>query len=360
MLIAIDGNEANVKQRVGVSMYTYELLKYFSTWANKETRFTVILRNIPQSDMPRENEYFKYHVVPGVVLWRDLFLPIHLMLTKEKPDVFFSPAHYAPRFTTVPLVVTIHDVSYLYYPNEFLKKDLYKLKNWTQQAMIQAKKIIAVSEFTKKDIVKNYAINPEKIIAIHNGFNTYQQSEKTKQENKDPYILYVGTLQPRKNIETLIHGFNEIIKEKNNLKLVLVGKKGWMYESLFALVKKLDLEDKIDLKGYVTNEELEKLYNNATLFIMPSLYEGFGIPILEAMSHGVPVLAATGSSLVEIGGDACAYFNPHDTMELKRKILEMIHKPELTENLGRKGLERIKKFSWEKCARETLGVLQSI
>ncbi len=208
ILIGIDGNEANVEKKVGVSVYTFQLLHYFKKQSGQNLHFTVYLRRKPQQDMPEESEFFRYIVLPFPFFWSQVFLPLALFLGK-KPDVFFSPAHYAPRFSPVPTVVTIHDLSYFYYPNEFLKEDLYKLKNWTEYSVKNAAKVIAVSEHTKKDLIQWYRIPEDTIEVVYNGFEERMKHDELimkheKNNNKNPYILYVGTLQPRKNIITLV------------------------------------------------------------------------------------------------------------------------------------------------------------
>ncbi|OGK20333.1 hypothetical protein A3C23_02895 [Candidatus Roizmanbacteria bacterium RIFCSPHIGHO2_02_FULL_37_13b] len=368
MIIGVDGNEANVEKRVGVSVYTYELLKYFQKKASNDTQFIIYLRVNPESSMPVETQFFKYRVVKGP-LWSQIFLPIDLYLNR-KINVFFSPAHYTPRFCPIPLVVSIHDLAYEYYPDEFLKKDLYKLKNWTKHAVSQAKRIIAVSNNTKKDIVKFYKIPKEKIDVVYNGYtnritldtlhasrsnlNTKYQILNTK------YLLYVGTIQPRKNLLTLIEAFHLLLHDKPDFKLVIAGKKGWMYDEIYQKVEKLKLTDKIMFTGYINESELSFLYQNAAIYVLPSLYEGFGIPILEAMSHGCPVICSNVSSLPEIGANACLYVNPNDKIELKLKIVKLIEDRELRADLIEKGKQRIKKFSWEKCGIETLAILQRV
>ncbi|HLC94180.1 MAG TPA: glycosyltransferase family 1 protein [Patescibacteria group bacterium] len=358
MKIAVDGNEANVSEKVGVSVYTYNILHYFARRASADLQFVIYLKNPPQSDLPTPSAYFAYHVVKGPFLWSQLFLPFNLYLHPQC-DVFFSPAHYAPRFCPIPTVVTIHDVSYLYYPQEFLKKDLYQLKNWTAYSVKKAKKIIAVSETTKKDIMKFYHIPDEKIKVIHNGYQSIINSKKPTAKSQQPYILYVGTIQPRKNLITLINAFNSFLKEKPDYRLIIAGKKGWLYEEIFNHVRASHLEHKVIFTGYVSDEEKEVLYTNASLFVLPSLYEGFGIPLLEAMSLGCPVVSSKSSSLPEIGGNACLYFDPHDPQELAEKMLEIVTNTALAQELVKKGKERVQLFSWEKCAQETLEALKN-
>lgn len=369
MLIGIDGNEANVENKVGVSMYTFNLLHEFYKVADLSTQFVIYLRAAPASDLPKETEYFTYVVVPGSFAWSQFFFPLYLF-THKRPDVLFCPAHYIPRFCPVKTVVTIHDVAYFYYPNEFLKKDLYKLKNWTKYALDKSSKVISVSKNTKKDIVKFYHIPDNKVSVIHNGFNlplppTSPPSSSSPSSPSSPhplsnYILYIGTLQPRKNIPTLIHAFVIVKKTHPDLSLVIAGKKGWLYDEIFETVTKLGLEKSVIFTGYISEKEKNELYKNAAAFVLPSLYEGFGNTALEALSQGTPMLVSNNSSLPEVCGDACLYFDPTDTIDIAKKIDQILSDQRLRKDIKTKGKERVKQFSWETCGRETLNLLKLV
>ena len=362
MTIGIDGNEANVEKKVGVSNYTYHMLLYFNEVASEKKQFVVFLRDDPRNDLPKENRYFKYKVIKAKFLWRDVFLPLSLY-RKKHIDLFFSPAHYTPRFCPVPIVVTIHDVSYIHFPDEFLEKDLYKLTHWTAHAVTQARKIIAVSESTKKDIIAHYHISKNNINVIYNGYEKYTPSIKKDSSlyslPQGPYFLYVGTIQPRKNIKRLIEAFGKLLKKHPNYKLVIVGKKGWLYGDIFDKALELGLEDSVIFSGYVSNEQLSRLYKNALCCVVPSLYEGFGLPVLESMGQNCPVIASNISSIPEVGGKACLYFNPYDEEELEKAMIKVATNEKLHKELVEKGKQRVKEFSWEKCAKETLAVLES-
>ncbi|MFH1827405.1 MAG: glycosyltransferase family 1 protein [bacterium] len=361
--IGIDGNEANVKKQVGVSVYAQNLLLEFNKKAIETTRFNIYLKNNIVNTMPNEKSFFKYIFVNGKFLWSQLFLPFKLLIG-EKNDVFFSPAHYVPRFTNTPIIVTIHDLSYYYFPNEFLKRDLFKLKNWTKYSIHKAKKIIAVSENTKLDIIKFFGIPKEKIQVIYNGYekkiikNDFDK-KLINRVSKNLYILYVGTLQPRKNIQTLIDAFIKFLLQNKNFRLVIAGKKGWLYSEIFKKVKESGFSKKIIFTDYVNNSTLKKLYQNAFCLVHPSLYEGFGIPLLEAMNEGCPIISSNTSSLPEIAGDAALFFEPKNVDHLVFQINNLVKHEDLKNTLIAKGKERVKLFSWKKCASETLKVIKS-
>ncbi|MBI2051188.1 glycosyltransferase family 4 protein [Candidatus Roizmanbacteria bacterium] len=380
MVIGIDGNEANVEQKVGVSVYTASLLEQFHIKADKNLQFKIFLKKTPSPSLPSENNYFAYEIVRPSVLWSQVVLPLSLRKHNDL-TVFFSPAHYAPRFCHVPYVVTIHDLSYLYYPNEFLKKDLYKLKNWTKYSVKRAKKVICVSHTTKQDLMRFYSVPEDKIEVVYNGYKKIVKHSKfnpstslridgeqsrtinvlsSRFKISAPYLLYVGTLQPRKNLTTLIKAFEMFKKTNPEFKLVIAGKKGWLYKHIFQTVKDLSLRKDVVFTGYVSDEELARFYRNAFCLVHPSLYEGFGIPILEAMSYDCPVIASNTSSLPEVGGDACLYFDPQNVGELFKKLLLLSENQTKRLELIQKGRQRIKLFSWEKCATQTLDILKNV
>lgn len=370
MIIGVDGNEANVREKVGVSVYTLKHLFYFQKNASSNLKFVVYLKKPPINDLPDETPHFKYKIVNGSFLWSQIFLPLELLKNKfsrDRINVFFSPAHYSPRFCFCPAVVTIHDVAYLHYPDEFLKKDLYQLKNWTEYSLHNATKIITVSKTTKKDVMRFYHTPENKIEVVYNGFEKEIDDQAVLGAGSQmtplipsPYVLYVGTIQPRKNIIALIRAMTVLNKAHPEFTLVITGKKGWLFDQIFKEARNLYLENKIIFTGYVTDEELVTLYQKAFCFVLPSFYEGFGIPVLEAMSFGCPVISSFSSSLPEVGGEAMLYFDPDNHSELADKIVLLESDKKLRIDLIKKGRQRIKLFSWNKCAKETLKILTSL
>jgi glycosyltransferase involved in cell wall biosynthesis len=222
--------------------------------------------------------------------------------------------------------------------------------------------IISISHHTKYDMLKHFKIPEDKIKVIHLAANEcykplkedeiYKINEKYSLNH--PYILYVGGLEPKKNIPTLLKAFYKLKKHDVNHKLVITGEKRWNYKSIFETIDKLNLQKEVIFTGYIPDEDLPALYNAADLFVYPSLYEGFGLPPLEAMACGTPVITSNTSSLPEVVGDAGIMVNPYDIDELTNKMYKVLTNEGLTEELSKKGLERAKLFSWKKCAEETL------
>src|SRR3990167_4734844 len=299
MKIGLDGNEANTKNRVGSGKYAHELIWQFSQnkqsiSANKKYEFEVFLKQKPLSDLPKESKNFKYKVFGPKFMWTQFALPMRLTFGK-RPDMFFSMSHYGPRFSPVPYVVTIFDLSYLHYPGLFNKNDLYQLTNWTKYSIKSAKHIFAISKSTKDAIVKNYVDDSKKITVTYIGYDQKlfkpQPKEKIQRVKKIykisvDYIIFVGTLQPRKNLERLIEAFSQLTNHSSfaihDLQLVIVGKKGWMYDQIFKNVKQLGLEKEIIFTDYVPDDDLPTLICGAKANVLPSLWEGFGIPVIEA------------------------------------------------------------------------------
>lgn len=383
MDLGVDGNEANVTNRVGSGSYAFELLKQFAKVKNQKV--WVYLKESPLPDMPRETENFKYKVFGPKKLWTQFALPLKLTF-EQKPDIFFSMGHYGPRFSSVPYVVTIHDLSYLRFPQMFNKDDLKQLTSWSKYSIKNAVHVLAVSKKTKEDIVRYYQIPAPKISVTYEGYDktrfkplSKDKVEKTKRKYKisGDYIIFVGTLQPRKNIERLIEAFQIITSShtpgvskdpsghtpgvsQNNLKLVICGKKGWLYDSIFEKVKQLNLEDKIVFTDYVAQVDLPALMAGAKVYVLPSLWEGFGIPVIEAQACGVPVVVSNTSSLPEIVGDSGILVDPESVDSITDGIKKVLTDEKMRSDLIKKGFTNIKRFSWEHCAKETLEILNKV
>ena len=362
MIIGIDGNEANVEKRVGSNVYAFEIIRNLHALDKKNT-YQIYLKDKPLSDFPENSSKWQYKKITLRKLSTQVGLPLQLFFGKPRPDIFFTPGHYAPRFSPIPTVISILDVSYLLFPKYFRKGDLTQLTSWSVYSIKNASRVLTISEASKKDIIKFYGVKEDTIIVTYPGFTPFKEFQNTnffpKWKTGEEYCIFVGTLQPRKNLIRLLEAFQKL--NEKNLKLVVVGKKGWLYTEIFNKVKELKLDDRIVFLDYVDRSHLYQLFQNAKCFILPSLYEGFGIPVVEAMAAKVPVVVSNVSSLPEIVGDAGILVDPYSVDDIARGIKEAINLDETTRNsIIEKGLERTKQFSWEKAAYKTLAVLEEV
>ena len=303
------------------------------------------------------------------------------LIFSEKIDLMHFPHFNVPVFCPVRFVVTIHDLILTKYPT-VRASTLGPLRYWfkhygykvvIKNAIWRAKKIIAVSKFTKNDILQNFKIDSSKIIVSYEGvaklgdFNKdlarTSSSEATLMcyNIKRSYILYVGNAYPHKNLNNLIKIFIELKRKYSDLSLVLVGREDYFYTKLKKFVLECDGErDGVLFPGFVDDKDLGTLYGNALLYVFPSLYEGFGLPPLEAMTYGCPVVASNLASMPEILGKAAAYFDPNDFSEFKEVLEEVINKKKLRDELIFEGYRQIKRYSWDDCSRNTLNVYRDI
>lgn len=307
------------------------------------------------------------------------FLPgaySHLLIAayveREKIDVFHSPASTIPLAYSKKAVVTIHDLAIYHNPDWFPKGQKFSTRVAVPQTIKKAKKIIAVSEYTKKDLIKYFKTPEDKIEIIYNGVEPKKDIDDVKPEDreavknkfdiKQEFILSVGTIQPRKNVEGLIKAFDNLRSSKifENYQLVIAGGKGWKYNSVFKLVKELALTKKVVFTDYVTKKDKWSLLNAASVFVFPSFYEGFGLSILEAMQQGTPVVTSKITSMPEVAGDAGALIDPSDINDLAKGIEKVLTNDDYRDKLIQLGRKQANKFSWEKCARETLAVYEKI
>jgi glycosyltransferase involved in cell wall biosynthesis len=363
MKIAIDGNEANTSHRVGIGEYAYQLLAQFEKISSSNIEFEIYLKNPPLSDLPAKRVGWSYKVFGPGKMWTQFALPLKLFGQGKKPDIFFSPSHYGPRFSPVKNAISIMDLSFIYFPYLFNKRDLNQLKSWTAYSAKKASLIFTISNSSKNDILKEYQLPSNRVVVTHLGVkqdnkDTKVKDIKNKYKIEGDYILFVGTLQPRKNIERLIEAFSKI--DNKDLKLVIVGKKGWQYEAILAAPEKYGISSKVMFLDFVPDEDLVGLYSEALCYVLPSLYEGFGLPILEAMKYGCPVITSNVSSMPEAGGDAALYVNPEDVSDITKKLDELTSNEKLRKELIEKGYEQVKKFSWEKTAKQTLEALEDL
>ena len=371
MIIGIDGNEANIKIKVGVNQYAYQLLwelYRLNISLNNRNNFIIYLKSPPREDLPSQTEFWNYKILPGNRLWI-----IHRLMPQlwkaPRPDIFFSPSHYLPLLAPIPKVFTLHDLGYLVFSDQFKKYDYWQLKYWTAISIIISKYIIAVSESSKKDIVRHYPFASKKISVIYHGYkkelfnskipNDVVRRVKKKYKIDTDYILFLSTLKPSKNVEGLLEAYSSLDKLLGDVKLVISGKKGWLYKTIFEKVELLHLEKKVIFTDYVTEKEKAALIKGARLFILPSFWEGFGMDVVNSMACGTPVVISNIGSLPEIGGRAAIFVDPYNIKSISDGIRQVFSMKAKEYNKRVKMcLNQAKKFSWEKCAEETLRILE--
>ncbi|MFC1625527.1 glycosyltransferase family 4 protein [Patescibacteria group bacterium] len=374
MIIGIDGNEANIKDRVGVNMYAFELLcsisKLQKEW-DKKYKLIVYLKNPPLPDMPEQNSNFKYRILPGGGFWIITKLMPDLFLGKARPDIFFSPSHYIPPFAPMPRVCSIMDLGYLKFSGQFRKKDFWQLKLWTAMSIFSSKAVIAISESTRDDIVRHYpfAVRKTHITSLGYDQSKFGKSVSQKEIQKVKkrysiaydYILYLGTLKPSKNVEGLIEAYKTLITSHPEILLVIAGKKGWLYDTIFKKVKKLGLEGKVIFTGFVSEKDKPAIIKGAKVFVLPSFWEGFGLDVLSAMACGVPVIVSNVGSLPEVVGNAGYFIDPKSSDDIADKLKKVLTLDKFEYNkVVEKGVSKAQKFSWEETARKTIAIIENV
>ena len=287
------------------------------------------------------------------------------LLKKNAIDLFHSPISYIPPGVRIPSVFTVHDLRAFHYPETFEKMRLRFLQKRIPASVERAHRIIAVSEYTRRDVLGLFSVPDEKVITIHEGIDLSVFAKPAvdrehilqKYELPNRFLFSVGHLEPRKNFSRLFRAL-AILKQRYRITMPLVvcGRKNWKYESLFKEIDRLRLGHQLRLLGSVSDKDLRALYQAAFIFIYPSLFEGFGFPPLESMAAGVPVIVSNATSLPEVCGKAALYADPYDEEDLAARMRELIEDSTRYDKLRQAGLRQVKKFSWTTCAHKTIQV----
>jgi len=309
---------------------------------------------------------------------RRLLTPVHhrleqftlpLEISTRKLDVLHSPDFIPPFRSRYRSVITVHDLAFMLYPH-FLTKASARYYGQIDQAVRRADAIIAVSKATKRDVMRLLGVAERKITVIYEAANPFfhpmDRREATQRVKRrfgisDDFLLFVSTIEPRKNVPNLLRAFRQILDDYHvRVKLVVVGQKGWLFDEAFDLVEDLKLGEEVVFLGRVATEELLWLYNSAQALVQPSIYEGFGLMPLEAMTCGTPVVVSNVSSMPEVAGDAGLTVDPHDVDQLAVAMWRILDDTELRSSLIQKGLKRSACFSWDKTATQTLALYHSL
>jgi len=374
MHIAIDARRI-CDEHAGMGVYTFNLIKNLQK-IDRKNNYTVILNPLKTKIVETINGNFNKYVTPITIenhivgdLWRNIYLPHQLH--KNKVDVFHDPGYFLPMINGgYRSVVTVHDLVVFSFPQTNSKKYFWYMKQMTSIGAKKADIIVADSYHTKEDLIKILNIPNEKIRVVYLATNQHLkptkdvsklEAVKKKYHIDGKYILCVSTIEPRKNLPRLLSAYHQLRKDtKLEHKLVVCGTFGWLFSDIFTTIDRLKLRDDVIFTGYIEDEELPHLYSAADLFVFPSLYEGFGLPALEAMACGVPVITSNSSSLPEIVGDAGIMINPYKYEELSEAITRVLSDEELRKKMKEKSLKRSKKFSWEQTAQQTLEIYEDL
>ena len=354
-------------QYAGIHIYTREILKALVAVDTENEYIVVRGKSGDKIDGAEELVIPVRPNIPGHKRAR-LFTSIPRALVKADADVVVEPSHFGPFNLPkhIKRVTVLHDLT------PFLSPDYHVFSSRVFHRLLmpgilrRADHVITVSEHTRHDMVVRFPFTEKKSTAILLGRDELfiPKNDKSVLEKygiRQPYFLYVGTLEPRKNLNVLVDAYNTFRQRSGlNRQLVLVGKKGWKIDNLLEKIRQSPYQKDIILTGYVAREELPVLYTMSEIFVYPSLYEGFGLPVLEAMSCGARVITSEVSSLPEVGGDAVMYFDPNSANQLANLILQLSFDAPLLKILSEKSLVQAQQFSWKKTARETLAVLAAL
>jgi len=369
VLIGVDASRALVAQRTGTEAYSLHLVRAM-LGAGSPHRFRLYLNAAPPVGLFPGHLCCELRVIPFPRLWTHVRLSAEML--RDPPDVLFVPSHVLPLIHPRRSVVTVHDLGHRTYPEAHTPTQRWYLEWSTRYHVRCATHLIADSEATKADLVRLYGATPGRVtvayLGVDPGLRPIRHPDllsrvRRKYGIDGPYLLYVGTLQPRKNLSRLIEVFGTLVREgavDPDLALVLAGKRGWMSEGILAKAGEVGIASRVHLTGYVDEGDLAALYSGARLFVMPSLYEGFCLPALEAMACGAPVACSNTSSLPEVVGDAAMTFDPHDVEDMATVIRRVLAEEGLRAVLVARGHERCTQFTWSACARQVIDVLEQV
>jgi glycosyltransferase involved in cell wall biosynthesis len=365
MLVGIDASRATIAQRTGTEAYSLHAIRQLVA-VGAAHRFRLYFNTAPAADLIPMGENGELRVIPFPRLWTQLRLSAEMAM--HAPDALWVPSHVLPLVHPRHSLVTVHDLGHRYWPGAHTARQRWYLEWSARYHARTAAHLFADSRATRDDLVRIYGIEPSRITVAYLGVDPALQRVEDAEQVKHvcrrygisgPYLLYVGTLQPRKNLVRLLDAFSELRKlTPGPLQLVLAGRRGWLYQGILARVEELGLGQNVVLTGYVPDADLPALYSGATLFVLPSLYEGFAMPVLEAMACGAPVACSNVSSLPEVAGDAALLFDPRSVDGMVAAFRHALEDAELRATLSLLGKERAQQFTWERCARQVLRVLE--
>jgi glycosyltransferase involved in cell wall biosynthesis len=375
MRIGIDFTSA-ARERAGIGRYARELIRALAR-LDHSNRYVLFVPRDAHDDLLRFEwpSNFSIRRAPLTerylaALWHRARVPLPIEGFIGAVDVFYSPDFLLPPTRARRKIVTVHDLSYVRVPECFPAPLLNYLNRAVPPSVARADLILADAASTQRDLAEVYGVPLDKIKVLYSGVDTQFRPDVSEESQArvraitrgKPYLLSVSTIQPRKNCVRLIEAFARLATSElriaksefliRDLKLVIAGSRGWMFDEVFQTVERLGLHDAVLFPDYISDGDLPALYAGATLFVYPSLYEGFGLPVAEAMACGAPVVTSNASSLPEVAGDAALYFDPRDVDAMTEALRRALINDALRADLRMRGLSQAKRFSWDKAAME--------
>ena len=368
MHIGIDAHAIGARQG-GNETYIKNLIKALAE-LDGENRYTLYLANAEaaaswRSDFTRRFGNFEVRLLPPPTPL--IRVPVALAFDlRFRPVDVLHVQFTAPPFCPVPVIATIHDLAFEHLPETFTRRGSLQLKITVRRTAKKAARVATVSEYSRQDLIRTYRLPPEKVVVTHNGIEPHFTPQPRSADEAESlrrrlgigrdFILAVGSLQPRKNLIRLMRAYSKLRSEQASFhhQLVIVGRQLWLADGIFEEVQRQPWAQDVILTGYVADEDLPALYRAATAFVYPSLFEGFGLPPVEAMACGTPVVTSNTSSLPEVVGEAAVLVDPYDEQDLIRALLKIVNDHSLRAQLRERGLAQAQKFTWRAAAEKTL------
>lgn len=362
LTIAVDASRTTISQRTGTENYALQVIRAMLA-LDSPHRFTLYFRDAPPPDLFPDHPRVTQRVIPSPRLWTHTRWA--LALWRDRPDIVFVPAHTLPLWFPGPAVVTVHDLGYVYFPEAHQLIQRRYLEWSTRHSVRRATRVIADSLATATDLSAHYGVPQDRISVIYLGVDEsltrvtdpdVLEAARARYGLPERYLLFMGTLQPRKNIARIVQGYARWAASQPDpdVALVIAGQQGWLYDPTWTAGV-----GGVILPGYIHDEDVAALYSGAEALVFPTLHEGFGFPVLEAMRCGTPVITSTTSSLPEVAGDAALLVNPRDVDAIAGAIGRVLAESKLREGLIDRGFAQSARFSWQRTAEQTLQVIES-
>jgi glycosyltransferase involved in cell wall biosynthesis len=371
IVIYVDVSSA-VHAKAGIGRYAGSLARALAT--ESPGRLALFYNRVPGRELPAGLEHLPARSVRAgykpwrMAVWLGHVLGMSFNRLIPGAELFHATEHLLPPLRGVPTVLTVHDMIFKRFPEHQKRLNFWYLNMAMPLFCRKADAIITVSESSKRDIVADYEIDPAKITVVYEAAAPEFQpagGEALAQARRayglpEHFLIHVGTIEPRKNLDRLVDALERLRQGGLVVPLVVVGAKGWLYEGFFRKLEGMQVRSDIHFPGYVASRDLPALYTAATAAILPSVYEGFGLPVLEAMACGTPVISSEAASLPELGGEAAQYFDPYSVEAMAEAIRSVWTDQELQGVMREKGLERAATFSWSRAAKETVAVYEGV